>query len=376
MYPEVSLHIGGSDCQGARGETLPVSNPATEEVIGACPRAEREDLDRSLASAAEGFATWRKVPAFERAKLMRKAADLLRARADKIAPIMTLEQGKPVAEAKGEVIGSADMIDWFAEEARRTYGRVIPARSLGVQQHVVKEPVGPVAAFTPWNFPIAQAVRKVGAALAAGCSIILKGPEETPASCASLVQAFADAGLPPGVLNLVFGIPGDISAYLIPHPTIRKVSFTGSVPVGKYLASLAGQHMKRVTMELGGHAPAIVFGDADVDTAARILAANKFRNAGQICVAPTRFLVQESLVEPFTEQFVSAARALKVGNGLEAGVQMGPLATARRVEAIEGFVSDAVNRGAIVRTGESASATRATFLSRRSSRMSPSTRRS
>ena len=321
--------------RGSGGASLPVLNPATGETIGSVARAERSALDRALAAADRGFKTWRKVSAYERSKILRKAGDLLRARAEAIAPVMTREHGKPQAEAKGEVVSGADILDWFAEEARRTYGRVIPARSDTVQQIVLKEPVGPVAAFTPWNFPINQAARKVAAALAAGCSVILKGPEETPASCAALVQALADAGLPAGVLNLVYGVPAEISAYLIPHPIIRKVSFTGSVPVGKQLAALAGAHMKRVTMELGGHAPAIVFADADVDVAAKILSANKFRNAGQICVAPTRFIVHHELYEPFVDRFVAAAKAVKVGDGMTAGTAMGPLATARRVEAME-----------------------------------------
>jgi succinate-semialdehyde dehydrogenase / glutarate-semialdehyde dehydrogenase len=348
---EVLLFIDGAWCKGGAGATLPVINPATGQTIGGVARAERADLDRALAAAKRGFKTWRKVSAFDRGKILRKAGDLLRARAEAIAPVMTREQGKPRAEAKGEVVSGADILDWFAEEARRTYGRVIPARSDTVQQIVTKEPVGPVAAFTPWNFPINQAARKVAAALAAGCSVILKGPEETPASCAALVQALADAELPAGVLNLVFGVPADVSSYLIPHPTIRKVSFTGSVPVGKRLAMLAGQHMKRVTMELGGHSPAIVFADADVNVAAKILSANKYRNAGQICVAPTRFIVHESLYEPFVERFVAAAKALMIGDGMLPGVAMGPLANARRVEAMEGFIADAVAKGAKVRTG-------------------------
>ncbi len=345
------LFIDGVWCPGSGGASLPVLNPATGEPIGSVARAERSDLDRALAAADRGFKAWRKVSAYERSKVLRKAGDLLRTRAEAIAPVMTREHGKPQAEAKGEVVSGADILDWFAEEARRTYGRVIPARSDTVQQVVTKEPVGPVAAFTPWNFPINQAARKVAAALAAGCSVILKGPEETPASCAALVQALADAGLPAGVLNLVYGVPAEISAYLIPHPTIRKVSFTGSVPVGKQLAALAGAHMKRATMELGGHAPAIVFQDADVDVAARILSANKFRNAGQICVAPTRFIVHHELYEPFVDRFVAAAEAVKVGDGMTGGTAMGPLATARRVEAMEAFIADAVAKGAKVRTG-------------------------
>jgi succinate-semialdehyde dehydrogenase/glutarate-semialdehyde dehydrogenase len=353
MYPEVSLHIDGAWCKGAGGKSEPVLNPATGDSIGDVPHAESADLDRALAAAEKGFKAWRKVSAFDRYKLMRKAADILRSRADDIAAVMTLEQGKPLVEAKGETLAGADVIDWFAEEGRRAYGRVIPARGEGIYQIVVKEPVGPVAAFTPWNFPINQAVRKISASLATGCSVIIKGPEETPASCAALVQAYLDAGLPAGVINLVFGVPATISEYLIPHPTIRKISFTGSTVVGKHLAALAGKHMKRVTMELGGHAPAIVFEDADVDVAAKILSANKFRNAGQVCVAPTRFLVHEKVYGPFVDKFVKAAKSLKVGDGLDKDTRMGPLANARRVEAMERFIADAKAKGAKVETGGS-----------------------
>jgi succinate-semialdehyde dehydrogenase / glutarate-semialdehyde dehydrogenase len=347
---ETLLFIDGAWSKGAAG-WLPVINPATGEAFGTVARAGEADLDRALAAAERGFAAWRKVSAYERGRVLRKAGDLLRTRADAIAAMMTREHGKPLAEAKGETVAGADILDWFAEEGRRTYGRVIPARSDAVQQMVVKEPVGPVAAFTPWNFPINQAGRKIAAALAAGCSVILKGPEETPASCAALVEALADAGLPAGALNLVFGVPAEISSYLIPHKVIRKVSFTGSVPVGKHLAALAGAHMKRVTMELGGHSPAIVFADADADVAAKILSANKFRNAGQICVAPTRFIVHEELYQPFVDRFVAAAKAVKVGDGATPGVTMGPLATARRVEAMEGLIADAVAKGAKIETG-------------------------
>lgn len=350
-YPDTNLYIDGTWRPAEGNRTLPVLNPATEEVIGTVAHASKGDLDEALAAAERGFAAWRKVSAYERAKLMRKAADIFRSRADAIATLMTLEQGKPVGEAKMEVLAGADIIDWFAEEARRAYGRVIPARAEGVYQLVIKEPVGPVAAFTPWNFPINQVVRKLSAAVATGCSIIVKAPEETPASPAALIQAFVDAGLPKGVVGLVYGIPAEISEYLIPHPVIRKVTFTGSTPVGKQLAALAGQHMKRVTMELGGHAPAIVFDDADLDLAAKTLAAAKFRNAGQVCVSPTRFLVQEKLYAPFVEKFVAAAKAVKVGNGMEQGVQMGPLAHDRRIPWVEGLVADARSRGAEVHTG-------------------------
>ncbi|MBX6375519.1 MAG: NAD-dependent succinate-semialdehyde dehydrogenase [Acetobacteraceae bacterium] len=350
-YPDVLLHINGEWRKSRSGEALPVLNPATEEQIGTVAKAGRADLDEALEAAKKGFATWSKVSAFDRYKLMRRAAENFRARADEVARLLTMEQGKPLAEAKMEVLAGADIIDWFAEEARRAYGRVIPARGEGIYQLVVKEPVGPVAAFTPWNFPINQVVRKLSAAIATGCSIIVKPPEETPASPAELLRAFLDAGLPPGVANFVYGVPAEISEYLIPHPVIRKVTFTGSTAVGKQLAALAGQHMKRVTMELGGHAPAIVFDDADLDHAAKLLAGAKFRNAGQVCVSPTRFLVQEKLYEPFVEKFVAAAKSVKVGNGLEAGTQMGPLAHDRRIPWVEGLVADARQKGATVRTG-------------------------
>jgi succinate-semialdehyde dehydrogenase / glutarate-semialdehyde dehydrogenase len=351
MYPNTNLYTDGAWKPAVSGKTLDVLNPATGDPIGTVAHAEKADLDIALAAAQRGFETWRKVSAHERYRLMRKAADILRGRINDVAATMTMEQGKPLAEAKGETMVAVEIIDWFAEEARRAYGRTVPARMDGVYQLEVKEPVGPVAAFTPWNFPINQAVRKISCAVAAGCSIIIKGPEETPAACAALVGAFVEAGLPAGVINLVFGVPAEISSYLIPHPVIRKISFTGSTAVGKQLAALAGAHMKRVTMELGGHAPAIVFADADLDTAAKILSANKYRNAGQVCVSPTRFLVQEPVYKQFVDKFVTAAKAIKVGDGLKEDTRMGPLAHSRRLDAIEGFVADAVAKGAKVETG-------------------------
>ncbi|MGE0749825.1 MAG: NAD-dependent succinate-semialdehyde dehydrogenase [Variibacter sp.] len=351
MYPNTSLFIDGAWSPAVSGKTLEVLSPATGEPVGKVAHADKADLDRALAAADKAFHVWSKVSAFERYKIMRKAADILRSRIDEIAPIMTMEQGKPLAEAKGETTLAPDLIDWFAEEGRRTYGRTIPARAGGVAQLVFKEPVGPVAAFTPWNFPINQAVRKISIALAAGCSIIVKGPEETPAACAALIKAFADAGVPQGVINLVYGVPAEISNYLIPHPVIRKISFTGSTAVGKQLAALAGEHMKRITMELGGHAPAIVFDDADVDVAVKILAANKFRNAGQVCVSPTRFLIQERVYNTFVEKFTTYAKGIKVGDGLDKTTTMGPLANSRRIDAMDGFISDAVQKGAKVETG-------------------------
>ncbi len=351
MYPDVLLHIDGRWREAANGRTMPVLNPATEERIGTVSHASHSDLDEALEAAGKGFTTWRAVSAFDRSKVMRKAGDLLRERVDAIARVMTLEQGKPLAEAKMEVRAAADTTDWLAEESRRAYGRVIPARTPGVYQLVIKEPVGPVAAFTPWNFPINQVVRKLGSALAAGCSIIVKAPEETPASPAELIRCFVDAGVPAGVIGLVFGDPAEISGYLIPHPTIRKVTFTGSTPVGKQLAALAGLHMKRVTMELGGHAPVIVCDDADVEHAAKQIATAKFRNAGQVCVAPTRFLIQDGVYEQFVERFVGIARDVKVGDGLAEGTTMGPLANPRRVPALESLLADAAKGGAEIRTG-------------------------
>ncbi|MGH7121181.1 MAG: NAD-dependent succinate-semialdehyde dehydrogenase [Acetobacteraceae bacterium] len=351
MYSDVSLFIDGRWTLAKAGRTIPVMNPATGDPIGNVARAEKVDLDLALAAAKKGYETWRNISAYDRAKIMRKAAKLMREHVDRISPILTTEQGKLFAEARGETEFAADIIEWFAEEARRTYGRVVPSRNAGVYQLVIKEPVGIAAAFTPWNFPLIQAVRKISAALAAGCSIILKGPEETPGSCAALVQLYADAGVPEGVINLVFGVPSEISTYLIAHPAVRKVSFTGSTAVGKQLAALAGAHMKRVTMELGGHAPVIIFDDADLDVATRLLSANKFRNAGQICTAPTRFIVQEKVYDNFVDRFVKIARELKVGDGMDPSSQMGPLAHDRRVAAMEGFISDAVQKGAEVLTG-------------------------
>ena len=351
MYPDVNLFIDGKWTPAEGGKTIDVYNPATNEVIGKVACAGKADLDRALAAADRGFKLWRKVSAYERSKIMRRAADLMRERADTIAEVLSVEQGKPFAESKMEVLSSADLIDWFAEEGRRTYGRIVPARAAGITQLVIKEPVGPVAAFTPWNFPVSQAVRKIGAALATGCSIIVKPPEETPGSPAFLGDIFKDAGLPDGVLNLVYGNPPEISGYLVPHPVIRKVSFTGSVPVGKHLAALAGQHMKRATMELGGHAPAMVFDDADIDHAAATLAGSKFRNAGQVCVSPTRFLIQEGSYDRFLGKFIEHAKAVKVGDGLTDGTRMGPLVNERRLEAVEKLINDAVSDGAKIETG-------------------------
>ena len=350
-YPDVQLLIN-NQWRAARGNaTLAVQNPATGAVIGSVARAGSADLDDALAAAAKGFEVWRNRPAVERSKLMRAAAQLLRERTDAIAHLMTLEQGKPLAESRAEIMMASDIIEWFAEEGRRVYGRLVPPRAMNVQQMVLKEPVGPVAAFTPWNFPINQVVRKMCGALATGCSIIVKAAEETPASPAELVRAFVDAGLPPGVVSLVYGDPAEISSYLIPHPVIRKITFTGSTPVGKQLAALAGAHMKRATMELGGHAPVIVAADANIAHAVKMIAGAKFRNAGQVCISPTRFLVEEAVREEFVAGFLAYMQTLKVGSGLEAGSTMGPLANPRRLVAMQQITEDAVARGATVAMG-------------------------
>lgn len=351
QYPDTRLLIDGEWADAASGKTLAVVNPATGEPIGKVAHAGIADLDRALQAAQKGFATWRAVPANERAAMMRKAAGLVRERADSIARLMTQEQGKPLAEARVEVLSAADIIEWFADEGRRVYGRIVPPRNMSAHQMVLKEPIGPVAAFTPWNFPVNQVVRKLSASLACGCSFLVKAPEETPASPAALLQAFVDAGVPAGTVGLVFGDPAEISSYLIAHPVIRKVTFTGSTPVGKQLAALAGQHMKRSTMELGGHAPVIVAEDADLALAVKAAGGAKFRNAGQVCISPTRFLVHNSVRDAFAKALVAHAESLKLGDGLAEGTTLGPLANARRLAAMEKIVADARATGAKIETG-------------------------
>ena len=351
MTHSVLLHIDGHWTAGADGRTIDVINPATEEVCARVARAETADLEQAVQAASRGFRTWRRVSPFDRGRIMRKAADLLRERRDGVARLLTIENGKPLAQALIEVDSSADMLDWFAEEGRRVYGRLIAGRSPEIHQFAMREPVGPVAAFTPWNFPISQVVKKLAAALAAGCSIVIKAAEDTPASAAELVRACADAGVPDGVVNLVFGAPSEISEFLIPHPVIRKISFTGSTAIGKQLAALAGQHMKRTTMELGGHAPAIVFADSDLPQAAKLIAASKFRNAGQVCVAPTRLMVQKPAYDEFMDLFLNEVAAIKVGNGLDESVTMGPLIHERRLQAVETLVQDAVRDGGKLHAG-------------------------
>lgn len=350
-YPDTQLFIAGAWRPAHDGRVIAVTDPATDETIGTVAHAGPADLDEALVAAERGFRQWSESSALERGQVLRRAAILLRERIETIAPILSREQGKPIAQARIEVAVAADITDWFAEEARRSYGRIIPPRDPRVTQLAYKGPVGPVAAFSPWNFPISQVARKIAAGLAVGCSVIVKAPEETPASPAELIRAYIDAGIPGEALSLVFGSPAQISEYLIPHPVIRKVTFTGSTAVGKQLAALAGAHMKRVTMELGGHAPAMIFADADIGRAVEVTAAAKFRNAGQVCVAPTRFMVEDAVADAFTEALTAYASSLNVGHGLDASVQMGPLAHGRRVTAMEAMVADALDRGARLVTG-------------------------
>ena len=349
-YTEVALYIDGAWTDGASGERSDILNPATAEVIGSVPHASTEDLDRAVAAAARGFETWRDLPVDERTRILLQAAGLLRARAERIGEVMTIEQGKPLPEARGEVLRVAKLLQWDAEEGRRAYGRIIPVDN-ETQLTVHREPVGPVAAFTPWNFPAGSPMRKIAASLSAGCSLVIKASEEVPGTACELVRCFEEAGVPSGVLNLVFGDPPAISEHLIAHPSIRFVAFTGSVPVGKHLAGLAAAVMKPSIMELGGHAPVIVCGDSDPVQAARACVGSKFVNAGQVCTSPSRFYVDERLYDDFVAAFVEATAKVKVGNGLDEGVTMGPLANPRRLEAIEHFVGEAVSGGATVAHG-------------------------
>ncbi|WP_210497442.1 NAD-dependent succinate-semialdehyde dehydrogenase [Microvirga antarctica] len=349
--PEILSFMVAGEWRSAGRELEPVFNPATGDTIAMLPHATIKDLDDALDGAEQGFEVWRKVSAFDRSKVLRGAADILRRGVSEIAARMTLEQGKPLAEARVETIVAADTFDWFAEEGRRAYGRVIPARYPGQRQITIRQPVGPVAAFAPWNFPAMGPARKIAAALAAGCSCIIKPSEEVPMTAIAIAKALEEAGLPKGVLSLVFGSPSQISTHLIASPIIRKITFTGSTAVGKELAGLAAQGAKRATMELGGHAPVLVFDDVDVDQVAQMAAMGKYRNAGQVCISPTRFYVMEPVLERFTQAFANVAKKLAVGNGLDESKQMGPVANPRRLQAMGQLIGDAVSHGAKVEAG-------------------------
>lgn len=350
-FARLQLFIDGAWTDGSGTVREPVINPATGETLGTLPHASKRDLQAAINAADKAFTTWSATPAVDRRRILMEAARLLRERSALISRIITLEEGKPLAESAAELGAAIDIFEWYAEETRRLYGRVIPGRSCSVTQIVHNEPVGPVAAFTPWNFPALTPARKIAGALAAGCSLIIKPAEETPATCIELVRACADAGLPPGVLNIVFGAPAAVSEYLVASPVIRKITFTGSIPVGKHLAQLSARHgLKRCTLELGGHAPVLVFDDANVERAAEICAAGRFRNAGQVCVAPSRFYVQSSAYEQFTRRFVECAQTLVLGDGLDTRTTMGPLASQRRLEAMERLM-DGVIAGARLLAG-------------------------
>lgn len=344
-YPALQLFVAG-EWTGASGrETLPVYDPATEEELGPLPLAADSDLARAVDAAATMFRIWRTTPVMERYAILRRAAQLVRDRVEETAWILTREQGKPLAQSRVELLASADFFDWYAEEARRAYGRIVPARPGVAMAAAFQEPVGPVAAFAPWNFPVSQMARKLAPALAAGCTCVVKPSEETPGAALALARALDDAGLPKGVLSVVFGVPAAISEYLIGRPEIRKLSFTGSTAVGRLIARQAGDQLKRVTLELGGHAPVIICADADIDRVATMSAVAKARNAGQVCTSPTRFLIQDGIHDAFVDRFAKALAALRIGNGLDAGVDIGPLVNARREQEVAGLIADAVERG-------------------------------
>ncbi|CAH1665978.1 NAD-dependent succinate-semialdehyde dehydrogenase [Chelatococcus asaccharovorans] len=350
-YEDLGMFIDGEWTAGSSGERQAVLDPATEEVLAELPLAGAADLDRALEASRRGFAAWSGMSALARQVVMERAARLMEERRETIARICTLEAGKPLVEARQEVDFVIGVTRWYAEEGKRAYGRIIPSRFPGATQMVMKEPVGPVAAFVAWNFPGLNVIRKVAGALAAGCSIIIKASEETPGTCIAIARCFEEAGLPAGALNVVFGVPDAVSRHLLGSPIPQKVSFTGSVPIGIHLQKLAAETLKRCTLELGGHAPFIVFDDADIDAAARLAAFLKFRNAGQVCVCPSRFFVQRAVFDRFLDAFAARARAISVGCGLDETTEMGPLIAARRIDAMERLVQDAVSRGGAFCTG-------------------------
>ncbi|MFY7835569.1 MAG: NAD-dependent succinate-semialdehyde dehydrogenase [Novosphingobium sp.] len=350
QYPALYMIIDGERISGGGRRTHPVVNPATGETIGELPMAEAADLDRALETAAKGFRIWRDSTPQQRAAVLQGAARLMLERQEDLARVAVMEEGKTLPEARIEVMMNVGLFNFYAGEVFRLYGRTL-VRPAGQRSTVTHEPVGPVAAFAPWNFPLGNPGRKLGAPIAAGCSVILKAAEETPASALGVLQCLLDAGLPKEVAQAVFGVPDEVSRHLLGSPIIRKLSFTGSTVIGKHLMRLSADNMLRTTMELGGHGPVMVFGDADIDKALDTMVASKYRNAGQVCVSPTRFIVEENVFERFRDGFVERAARIKVGNGLEDGVQMGPMANARRPEAMDRLIGDAKARGAKLHTG-------------------------
>ncbi len=351
MTENIKLFIDGTWVDAADGGTLDLVNPSNNQVIGQIAVATDADIDRALVAAKAGFDIWRKVSPWDRADILRKAARLIDERKEDMALKLTAEQGKPIAEARGELSRCAETFEWCAAEAIRSYGRIYPQRARSGRQMTVKEPVGPVAAFTPWNFPVVLSCRKLAAALGAGCSIILNPPDEAPSAVSGIIQALHDAGVPVGAIGQLTGNPANLSKRQVNAPEIAKVSLTGSIRVGKLLSQMAGAQLKPVTMELGGHAPIVVFEDADVERAAALTAGFKYRNAGQVCLGVSRIFVQEGAYEAFYAAFAKHVEALKVGDGMDATTTMGPMANERRVEAMEEMVSDAIDRGATITHG-------------------------
>jgi succinate-semialdehyde dehydrogenase / glutarate-semialdehyde dehydrogenase len=347
---ELKLFIDGSWRSGEGRDAVSVVNPVTGNAIADLPVATASDLEEALRAADRGFVHWRAKDHEARGASLHRTAALLRERLERIATLLTIEQGKPLVESRGEVAASAAMFDFFAEEAKRAHGRVL-MRPTGQRSIVIRQPVGPVAAFSPWNFPVYLMCKKLAAALSAGCSVIAKPPEETPASTGAVLGCLQDAGLPAGVAQIIFGIPDIVSRTLIGSPVIRKVSFTGSVPVGKQLMRLCADGVKRMTMELGGHAPVLVFDDCDLEKTLDLVVAQKFRNAGQVCVSPTRFYVENSIHDRFVAGFADRTGRLTVGDGLRSETDMGPLANARRPLALAALIEDAQAKGARLVTG-------------------------
>ena len=350
MYEKLGFFINGEWRTGS-GKGEDVLNPANESVLAFLPHVTEKDLEDALESAQRGFKIWRDTPVQKRASILHKTADLIEERSEQIARIITMEQGKPLREAQGEMLRTVETFRWNAELGFENFDKRSVLRPTGLRQSVRVEPVGVALGLTPWNFPAFLPARKLAPALAAGCSMILKASEETPGTAVSLVRALSDAGLPEGVVNLVFGVPAEISEKLFASDIVRKISFTGSVPVGKQLAGLASSGLKRCTFELGGHSPAIVCEDADLDTALSTLTAFKFRNSGQVCIAPSRFFVHRSHYDSFVNGFVEAAKSQRLGDGLEEETTMGPMANIRRIDSMENFVQDAVKSGAQLLTG-------------------------
>jgi succinate-semialdehyde dehydrogenase/glutarate-semialdehyde dehydrogenase len=351
LYPELQLFIDGEWISRGDRKSEEVLNPATGEVLGVLPHATQADLDRALAAAARGFKVWSAYLPEKRSEILRKAAALLQQNGDRITRVAAMESGKPLAQCRIELHMSVEVLEWYAEEGRRAYGRVLPQRQAGSRMLVVKQPIGPVAAFTPWNFPQGNPARKLGAALGAGCSCVIKPAEDTPATALLMARALQEAGVPDGVINVVFGVPGEVCPYILKSDVIRKLSFTGSIPVGKELARLCADRMIRTTMELGGHAPVLVFEDADLEKTLDLAVTSKYRNGGQVCVSPTRFYVHESLYARFVEGFTARVKQMKIGNPLDESMHMGPMIHARRRAAVHELVQDAVQHGATLNAG-------------------------